>query len=134
MTKIKSRIPLEGEELKEFLRLDQIKKEKEAAEAAQRKHNLLIMEDDDNDDNDDNDEIDVNLLNTQFDLYVRDSNNMDYTTNMYYNDQPYKMYPCNDQRKKFDDYGEVINAEMYAHDEFQAAQLENSLKESEEEV
>ncbi|KAG4098147.1 Metallo-hydrolase/oxidoreductase [Neocallimastix lanati (nom. inval.)] len=130
---IKSRIPLEGEELKEFLRLDQIKKEKEAAEAAQRKHNLLIMEDDDNDDNDDNDEIDVNLLNTQFDLYVRDSNNMDYTTNMYYNDQPYKMYPCNDQRKKFDDYGEVINAEMYAHDEFQAAQLENSLKESEEE-
>lgn len=92
------------------------------------------MEDDDNDDNDDNDEIDVNLLNTQFDLYVRDSNNMDYTTNMYYNDQPYKMYPCNDQRKKFDDYGEVINAEMYAHDEFQAAQLENSLKESEEEV
>ncbi|ORX87994.1 Metallo-hydrolase/oxidoreductase [Anaeromyces robustus] len=129
---IKSRIPLEGEELKEFLRLDQIKKEKEAAEAAQRKHNLLIMEDDDNDDNDDNDEIDVNLLNTQFDLYVRDTNNMDYSTNMYYVNQSYKMYPCNDQKKKFDDYGEVINAELYTHDEFQAAEVENTYKNEED--
>ncbi|ORX45152.1 hypothetical protein BCR36DRAFT_333418 [Piromyces finnis] len=130
---IKSRIPLEGEELKEFLRLDQIKKEKEAAEAAQRKHNLLIMEDDDNDDNDDNDEIDVNLLNTQFDLYVRDTNNMDYMTNMYYVNQSYKMYPCNDQKKKFDDYGEVINAAEYTHDEFQSSEIEQIDKDNNEE-
>jgi len=92
------------------------------------------MEDDDNDDNDDNDKIDVNLLNTQFDLYVRDINNMDYMTNMHYLNQSYKTYPCNDQRKKFDDYGEVINAAEYTHDEFQSTEVENPDKENDEEV
>ncbi|KAI9033149.1 beta-lactamase-like protein [Hyaloraphidium curvatum] len=113
--RVKRKIPLEGEELLAHLRDIQMQREKEAAEALAAKirdDSLMDVVDDDESEEDFVAETeDVrNPLLYKFDVYVRDTGNQ---SALFKGQQASRMFPALELKRRFDDYGEVINPEDF---------------------
>ncbi|KAI9013228.1 beta-lactamase-like protein [Gaertneriomyces semiglobifer] len=127
---IRTRIPLEGNELTEFLAREQQRRE---AESLQQKSTGLLS--DDESDEDDEGQISevANILAAGFDIYVKDQVK---TAGFFKQSQSYRMFPVHEVRKRVDDYGEVIDPEVYMRGEYQyaLAQKEEEMEIDGEEV
>jgi cleavage and polyadenylation specificity factor subunit 2 len=110
--KIRKKVPLEGQELIDYKNEQRKKNEREAAQAALIAKSLSIIEEDESDRSEselgDNDI--EELLATQFDLYVRDATKLG---GFFKQTQSYLMFPYIEKRKRYDEYGEIIQAEQF---------------------
>lgn len=110
--KIRKKVPLEGQELIDYKNEQRKKNEREAAQAALIAKSLSIIEEDESDRSEselgDNDI--EELLATQFDLYVRDATKLG---GFFKQTQSYLMFPYIEKRKRYDEYGEIIQADQF---------------------
>ncbi|KAJ1658834.1 hypothetical protein IWQ61_001983 [Dispira simplex] len=109
---IKRKVKLVGAELERFMESERQRKEKEASENALRARHKTIMEGSDSENSEaEIDDTDIEqLVFRQPDVYIRDTAGMDTTHNP---TQMFRMFPYIERRKRFDDYGEIINPEQY---------------------
>ncbi|RGB38277.1 beta-lactamase-like protein [Rhizophagus diaphanus] len=109
---IRKKVPLEGQELIDYKNEQRKKNEREAAQAALIAKSLSIIEEDESDRSEselgDNDI--EELLATQFDLYVRDATKLG---GFFKQTQSYLMFPYIEKRKRYDEYGEIIQADQF---------------------
>ncbi|KAI8918292.1 beta-lactamase-like protein [Powellomyces hirtus] len=123
----KQKIPLEGEELSEFLAREQQRREQEAEALAKQR---ALMEDEESDL--DEDEVEVaevaNILASGYDIYVKDQMR---TGGFFKQSQSYRMFPVHESRKRVDDYGEQIDPSVYMKGEYQFA-MQQAAEEAEE--
>jgi cleavage and polyadenylation specificity factor subunit 2 len=121
---INKKIPLEGDELKVHLRQESERKEREQAEAAllARKKRILEGEDDSDLDSEAADDLDQQLLfvGDRYDHYQRGNTTTGWS--FFANESRTVMYPCVENRVRFDDYGEVIDPNDYIREEYQQLQ------------
>ncbi|CAG8667410.1 18459_t:CDS:10 [Dentiscutata erythropus] len=110
---IKKKVPLEGTELSEYKSELRKKQEREAAQAALIAKSLSIIEDDESDESESEiGDTDIEeLLSKQFDLYVRDATKYG---GFFKQTQSYLMFPYVEKRKRYDDYGEIIQVDQFA--------------------
>lgn len=140
------KIALEGDELMTYLAWAQKKKESEAAEVALLKTNVsgkVLENDDDEVDIDELGNLDATRLDAnmvqqaatsgqgQFDIFVKGEEKM---VGFFKGAQSYRMFPVHESRKRYDDYGEIIQPEVYARGEFQFAKKQNMLQENDRSV
>ncbi|KAI8820645.1 beta-lactamase-like protein [Fimicolochytrium jonesii] len=113
----KEKIPLEGEELTEFLSREQQRREHEAESLAKQRD---LMEDDESDIDDDEGEVAevANILASGYDIYVKDQTK---AGGFFKQSQSYRMFPISEPRKRVDDYGEQIDPAVYMRGEYQYA-------------
>lgn len=106
-------MPLEGIELLEYKSEQRKKHEREATQAALIAKSKSIIEDDETDESESEvGDTDIEeLLSTQFDLYVRDATKYG---GFFKQTQSYLMFPYIEKRKRYDDYGEVIQVDQFA--------------------
>ncbi|CAG8594526.1 4063_t:CDS:2, partial [Diversispora eburnea] len=106
-------IPLEGIELLEYKSEQRKKHEREATQAALIAKSKSIIEDDETDESESEvGDTDIEeLLSTQFDLYVRDATKYG---GFFKQTQSYLMFPYTEKRKRYDDYGEIIQVDQFA--------------------
>ena len=111
-SQIRKKVPLEGQELIDYKNDQRKKQEREAAQAALIAKSLSIIEEDESDRSEselgDNDI--EELLSTQFDLYVRDATKLG---GFFKQTQSYLMFPYIEKRKKYDEYGEIIQPDQF---------------------
>ncbi|CAI2180410.1 19114_t:CDS:2 [Funneliformis geosporum] len=109
---IRKKVPLEGQELIDYISEQRKKQEREAAQAALIAKSRSIIEEDETDGSEselgDNDI--EELLSTQFDLYVRDATKLG---GFFKQTQSYLMFPYIEKRKRYDEYGELIQADQF---------------------
>ncbi|ORZ22739.1 beta-lactamase-like protein [Lobosporangium transversale] len=115
------KVPLEGQELADFLAAQEARQERERADAAllERSRRTLLEEENDSDDDEgsmdgDNSmmiETDTLLSKTgSHDVYMKDATK---SGGFFKQTQSYRMFPYVERRKKIDDYGESIVAEHF---------------------
>jgi cleavage and polyadenylation specificity factor subunit 2 len=126
---IRRKVPLQGEELLAHLRELQMKREQEEAEEANRlREEMLVLQDDEDESDDDSrpDTDDVrNPLLARFDAYVKEISSSKAGGGAFFRgQQAFRMFPASENRKRFDDYGEIINPEDYVGKEFHFANME----------
>ncbi|KAG0238046.1 cleavage and polyadenylation specificity factor subunit 2 [Actinomortierella wolfii] len=116
---VKRKVPLEGQELADYLAAEQARLEREAAEKVlmERNRRTLMEEENDSDDedsiDDDNHHAEVDLLLTtsgSHDVYMKDATK---SGGFFKQTQSYRMFPFVERRKKIDDYGESISVEHF---------------------
>lgn len=120
---VKERVPLEGEELQAYLAQEEEKKLILEQEAMKR---AMAEQDDDEDELSemDQDESGVTRLPEglldrlgqlhQYDIYVKD---MPRTGGFFKHAQTFKMFPIHEPRIRVDEYGEIIDPQLYMKDE-----------------
>ncbi|CAG8500288.1 3142_t:CDS:2 [Acaulospora colombiana] len=110
---IRKKVPLEGTELLDYKSEQRKKQEREAAQAALIAKSKSIIEDDESDESESEiGDTDIEeLLSTQFDLYVRDATKYG---GFFKQTQSYLMFPYVEKRKRYDDYGEIIQVDQFA--------------------
>ncbi|ORX89542.1 hypothetical protein K493DRAFT_233166 [Basidiobolus meristosporus CBS 931.73] len=120
---ITKKVPLEGAELLEHTASERTRLEREAAQAALIARSKTIIEEDESDESEsDVDDVDMEqLLHDQFDLYLKDATK---SGGFFKQTQSYRMFPYIERKKRFDDYGEVIQPEKFMKD-FDLDQLMN---------
>ncbi|KAK9693101.1 hypothetical protein K7432_014071 [Basidiobolus ranarum] len=120
---ISKKVPLEGAELLEHTAAERTRLEREAAQAALIARSKTIIEEDESDESEsDVDDVDMEqLLHDQFDLYLKDATK---SGGFFKQTQSYRMFPYIERKKRFDDYGEVIQPEKFMKD-FDIDQLMN---------
>lgn len=112
---VKRRIPLEGAELFAYRQAELEKAERLRTELAmkERKQRILEGEDEDNVSEMDIDDLDQQLMfiGDKYDHFNRDTK----TTGLSFfaNDSRTAMFPCIENRKTVDDYGEIIDHSQY---------------------
>lgn len=124
---VKKKIPLEGDELAEFLAREQQRREQEAEALAKQR---ALIEDDESDISEDDEQVGevANILATGYDIFVKDQTR---TGGFFKQSQSYRMFPIHDNRKRVDDYGEQIDPTVYMRGEYQYA-LQQAATEAEE--
>ncbi|KAJ3279117.1 cleavage and polyadenylation specificity factor subunit 2 [Borealophlyctis nickersoniae] len=114
----KDRIPLEGDELADYLAREQQRREAEA-EAAAHERALLEGDTDSEESEDEGEAAEVgNILATGYDVYVKDATR---SGGFFKQSQSFRMFPVSDYRRRVDDYGEVIDPSVYMRGEYQYA-------------
>ncbi|KAF9405666.1 cleavage and polyadenylation specificity factor subunit 2, partial [Podila epigama] len=110
--RVDRKVPLEGQELAEFIAVEEARKEREAAEAAllERNRRTMLEEENDSDDDEsmDGDLIEIDSLLTKsgsHDVYMKDATK---SGGFFKQTQSYRMFPFQERKKKIDDYGESI--------------------------
>ncbi|KNC99735.1 uncharacterized protein SPPG_05115 [Spizellomyces punctatus DAOM BR117] len=123
---VKTKIPLEGEELAEFLAREQQRREHELESLAKQRS---LIEEDESDMSEDEGEVAevANILATGFDIYVKDQTR---SGGFFKQSQSYRMFPTYEPRKRVDDYGEQIDPAVYMRGEYQYA-LQQAAEEEE---
>ena len=121
------KIPLEGDELSEYLKAEELKKEEEKIAAEIAKRNAMEEDDSDLSEDEEGAKGAVSKFHSfnQFDVYVKDTVR---TGGFFKQHQNFRMFPCVDTRKKVDDYGEIIDPSSFVSAElvFAAASAEHS--------
>ncbi|RKO87450.1 beta-lactamase-like protein [Blyttiomyces helicus] len=112
---MKKKIPLEGDELAEFLTREQQRKEAEAELLA--KAPSMLQEDESDASEDEGEQGEVgSLLTAGFDVYVKDATR---AGGFFKQSQSYRMFPISEPRKRVDDYGEIIDPAVYMRGQYQ---------------
>ena len=106
---ISSRVPLEGEELRQFEAEKRARAENEAAAAAQAARDARMAEESDSEDSDVENGED-NMEGLLMDRYVRD---VGPSGGFFSQEKSYPMFPHFERRKRIDDYGEAIQVDHY---------------------
>ncbi|KAJ3290511.1 cleavage and polyadenylation specificity factor subunit 2 [Rhizoclosmatium sp. JEL0117] len=130
------RVPLQGEELEQFRREEEARKEAIAAAAEAAK--LTAMEENDSDLSDNEDDPDTlarkaanvdgagaGAVGNLYDIYVKDVNR---SSGFFKRDAGYRMFPVVNTRSWIDDYGEAVDASMFVNKDTAA------MEEAEEEI
>ncbi|KAG0256248.1 cleavage and polyadenylation specificity factor subunit 2 [Actinomortierella ambigua] len=116
---VKRKVPLEGQELADYLAAEQARLEREAAEKVlmERNRRTLMEEENDSEDedsmDDDHHHAEVDFLLTtsgSHDVYMKDATK---SGGFFKQTQSYRMFPFVERRKKIDDYGESISVEHF---------------------
>ncbi|KAJ1979897.1 hypothetical protein H4R35_001336 [Dimargaris xerosporica] len=112
---IKAKVRLQGPELAEYLAQERQRKEQEASQAALSARNKALLDKDESDDSDiEIDDTDLEqLLFRDYDLFIKDPT---WLGGRYHTDQTFRMFPYIERRKRFDDYGEVIDPAQYTQE------------------
>ncbi|KAG0019618.1 cleavage and polyadenylation specificity factor subunit 2 [Entomortierella chlamydospora] len=118
--KIDRKVPLEGQELSDFLAAKEARLERERADAAllERSRRTLLEEENDSDDDEGSMDGDSNLADIDtllsksgsHDVYMKDATK---SGGFFKQTQSYRMFPYVERRKKIDDYGESIVVEHF---------------------
>ncbi|KAF9112440.1 cleavage and polyadenylation specificity factor subunit 2 [Mortierella sp. AM989] len=118
--KVDRRVPLEGQELADFLAAQEARMERERADAAllERNRRTLLEEENDSDDDEGSMDGDSNLADIDtllsktgsHDVYMKDATKLG---GFFKQTQSYRMFPYVERKKKFDDYGESIVVEHF---------------------
>ncbi|KAJ1548161.1 cleavage and polyadenylation specificity factor subunit 2, partial [Nowakowskiella sp. JEL0078] len=136
---IKSRIPLEGEELQNHLKLVEQEEKEKAAESQKKRRKKNILDDDDDDDDSDfsDSELEKNktskllkisknkkiVTDLQFDVYVKDITRS--ADDFFKQSKTFFMFPMSEATKKIDDYGEIIDPEFFIRGEHSVPSISN---------
>ncbi|KAF9172141.1 cleavage and polyadenylation specificity factor subunit 2 [Mortierella sp. AD010] len=117
---IDRKVPLEGQELADFLAAKEARLERERADAAllERSRRTLLEEENDSDDDESSMDGDSNLVDIDtllsksgsHDVYMKDATK---SGGFFKQTQSYRMFPYVERRKKIDDYGESIVVEHF---------------------
>lgn len=118
--RVKRKVPLEGEELLAHLRDIQLQREREAAEAIAAKiRDDALMDMGEEDESDEEYAVETeearNPLLYKFDAYVRDAPGR--SGGFFKGQGAFRMFPALEQKRRFDDYGEIINPDDYTSKE-----------------
>ncbi|TPX34148.1 hypothetical protein SmJEL517_g03138 [Synchytrium microbalum] len=127
--KISKKVPLQGDELSTFREKEARDKENEANRTSQARKLRALDDDDESDDESELNqpvlnrslvrdafaESNSNLLNTEFDAYVRDAHR---AGGFFKQSQSFRMFPAHESRRRVDDYGEQIDLSVFAKSEF----------------
>ncbi|KAF9200337.1 cleavage and polyadenylation specificity factor subunit 2 [Haplosporangium sp. Z 27] len=118
--KIDKKVPLEGQELADFLAAKEARLERERADAAllERNRRTLLEEENDSDDDEGSLDGDSNLADIDIllsksgshDVYMKDATK---SGGFFKQTQSYRMFPFVERKKKVDDYGESIVVEHF---------------------
>ncbi|KAF9433404.1 cleavage and polyadenylation specificity factor subunit 2 [Entomortierella beljakovae] len=117
--KVDRKVPLEGQELADFLTAQEARLERERADAALMERNRRTLLEEENDGDDDEESLDgdtiadVDILLSKsgsHDVYMKDATK---SGGFFKQTQSYRMFPYVERRKKFDDYGESIVVEHF---------------------
>ncbi|EGF79032.1 hypothetical protein BATDEDRAFT_12823 [Batrachochytrium dendrobatidis JAM81] len=123
---LKKQVPLVGDELDEYMS----KKQAEEEHARLMHSHQLGLDDSSDSDMSDTEEV-AKPQPMQFDIYVKDVNR---STGFFKQAQAFKMYPVHEHRPRVDDYGELIDLDMYAKLELQHNLAPNEPEENEKVV
>ncbi|KAF9357830.1 cleavage and polyadenylation specificity factor subunit 2 [Mortierella sp. AD094] len=118
--KVDRKVPLEGQELADFLAAKEARLERERADAAllERNRRTLLEEENDSDDDEGSMDGDSNLVDIDtllsksgsHDVYMKDATKFG---GFFKQTQSYRMFPYVERKKKIDDYGESIVVEHF---------------------
>jgi cleavage and polyadenylation specificity factor subunit 2 len=125
--RIKKRIPLEGEELLAHLRDIQLQREREAAEVAAARLRDEALDVGDGDESDEDYAVDTeeaqNPLLYKFDAYVGGTGR---SGGFFKGQGAFRMFPAFEPKRRFDEYGEIVNPDDYIDKENIAANAQQA--------
>nr|KAJ3422087.1 cleavage and polyadenylation specificity factor subunit 2 [Polyrhizophydium stewartii] len=104
----KRRVPLEGAELEQHL--EQKRKMEQELETLQHQRQLQRVLEADNDSDMSDVEEEANAQTMQFDIYVKDVSR---SSGFFKQTQEFRMFPVHEVRPRIDDYGEIIDIDMF---------------------
>jgi len=115
---VKRRVRLEGEELERFLEKEKEKEKEKKQDASLKGHSRVVFEDSDSDSDDE-----MGGGMSRHDLMMTDDKG-GRKSSFFKQAKTYPMFPCHEERVKWDDYGEIIRPEEFMIHELLAAEEE----------
>lgn len=125
--RVKRKVPLEGEELLAHLRDIQLQREREAAEAAAARLREEALDGGEGDDSDEEFGLESeearNPLLYKFDAYVGGTGR---SGGFFKGQGAFRMFPAFEPKRRFDEYGEIVNPDDYIDKENIAANAQQA--------